>query len=192
MKLMKVISKELYDQLVQAEQSTETKNSASLSSASRRLDTEKILTSFNNKQRSKACKLFSYLKDDKDFDWNDVGEIILRGKRVPFSHIIDLLCLASKPNGCATAKNFENIPGKYEFLEFVQSKNCPKEFFSNFFRSNLANNLKKNISTKIEMKEPAWSDTDVDECENDYDDEIVNGSKVYDDWIVYENSKLTV
>lgn len=78
---------------------------------------DKLIPFFPKLFQRKARNLLEYVNQSKDLNWNDNGELVIRGKKLPHSHIIDIIkdALVHQPNFKPVGlesfyRNLDNIP----------------------------------------------------------------------------------
>ena len=81
-----------------------------------KLEKEIILSHLPKRNRSKALALLNVVDQNPSLDWNNRGELSVKGSRIPFSHISDLVRDALhnsryEPVGCHEFfSNLDNVP----------------------------------------------------------------------------------
>jgi len=96
-KVMKVISTELYNQLISTAYANKMKKSDPIAER-KHIYEEQILESIDPRQKENAKRLLSFLTNFCGLSGNDSGEIIVNNRRSPFSNIIDLISLCIGKN----------------------------------------------------------------------------------------------
>ena len=61
------------------------------SGAVAKLSTDSILAAIPKQSRRDASAILQHIERTSDISWNDKGELVLKGKVVPYTHISDLL-----------------------------------------------------------------------------------------------------
>ena len=84
------------------------------------LDNALILQAIPKMYRNKAATILSHLADSDLLHWNHRGEIVYREKRVPFSHITDLL------RDTQHAYKNMDLAGMSEFYQALAELNIPE------------------------------------------------------------------
>jgi hypothetical protein len=84
----------------------------------------KVLDYIPESQKSKSRRLLHILTNSGKFSWNGMGEIVISGKVVPNSNIVDLISAAT------SSSKFRKmtIPRIQELIQFLLACNVPKYF----------------------------------------------------------------
>ena len=85
-----------------------------------------IMLSIPKTYRTKAEAFLNYLQTDKDVSWDDQGQLVLNGKVIPKSHIVDLMHDAMRKR-----KKIKRPKGWQELSRHLAGKNVPKELVGN-------------------------------------------------------------
>jgi hypothetical protein len=80
---------------------------------------------------NRAQRLLSSLEKVPELSWKSSGEIIVKGKIIPQSHIVDLVSLSVKP---LLPKNL-NQPGLSEYIDIIKNSNIPRDTLSLPFKN---------------------------------------------------------
>ena len=75
---------------------------------------------------TKANALLKYLQSDKDVEWDAQGQLVLNGKVIPTSNIVDLI-----HDGMRLRKKMKRPPGWKELSHHIIEKNVPRELIGN-------------------------------------------------------------
>ena len=90
-----------------------------------------IFENTSSSKKPKMERLLKYLKSEKSIiKWNDNGEVSIEGKKIPGSHLADLVSDLFQPR-----KGFDPIGWKF-FDQALSKMNVPKTLFSNTQRRN--------------------------------------------------------
>ena len=83
------------------------------------IDNTLILQAIPKMYRNKASTILSHLANSDILHWNNRGEVIYKGKHIPFSHITDLLR--------DTQHEYKNMDlvGMSEFYQALSELNIP-------------------------------------------------------------------
>lgn len=104
-----------------------------------------ILDSVPKLYHKKANALLKYLQMDKDVNWDNQGQLIINGKTIPQSHIVDLV-----NDGMRLRKKKQHAKGWRELSHHLAMKNVPKELIGNDDWINTSNTIRKeSASPKI-------------------------------------------
>ena len=87
---------------------------------------ENMLSSFPKMYRNKAAGLMQYLTRDEDITWDDQGHVSIGEKKIPDTHIVDLIHDAMR-----LRKNVARAQGWRVLSKYLAEKNVPKEFLGN-------------------------------------------------------------
>ena len=87
---------------------------------------EDIMDSIPKLYRSKAMSFIKFLQTDPDVQWDDQGQLVLKGKVINKSHIVDLLHDALRYR-----KKVKRPEGWEQLSEHLQEKNIPQELIGN-------------------------------------------------------------
>jgi len=177
-KVMKVISTELYNQLISTAFATKINKSDSIvdTAEKKHINEEQILESIAPRQKENAKRLLSFLTNFCGLSWNDSGEIIVNNQRSPFSNIIDLISLCISENKETGDNEKLSIPGLNEVVNILKANNCAKILVSKWFNENFL--LPKEQTINIVNNESEFDD-------NADNDAKVNVSECK--WIKYED-----
>lgn len=85
-----------------------------------------ILESVPKMYRTKALTLLKYLQSDPDVIWDEQGRLVLKGKTISKSHIVDLLHDAMRYR-----KKSKRATGWQQLSHHLQEKNIPQELIGN-------------------------------------------------------------
>ena len=85
-----------------------------------------ILDSVPKMYHKKANALLKYLQMDKDVNWDSQGQLIIKEKTIPQSHIVDLV-----NDGMRSRKHKQHAKGWHELSHHLAMKNVPKELIGN-------------------------------------------------------------
>lgn len=88
--------------------------------------TEIPLDSVPKQYKTKANALLNYMKSDKDVEWDDQARLILKGKVIPTSNIVDLI-----HDGLRMRKKAKRPVGWKELSRHFAGKNIPTELIGN-------------------------------------------------------------
>ena len=86
----------------------------------RKITKESMLVLLPKNYRHRASAILDHIEQQDDIDWNDKGEIIIKGETIPYTHISDLL-----KKTLYSYKNF-NPKGTEQFLEILKETNLPQ------------------------------------------------------------------
>jgi len=209
--ILKVVSKQAFEQLKNLNlASTEmqlkptdsdSKNSETVDVASKaddlansfnqsasKMNTDDIIYSLNKCQRSKAERLLQFLQKNTTLRWNDWGELVSNQTRCPFSNIVDLLSLATRPKNPSAEKLF--IPGLLELVSQLMNANCPKNLLSNSFVKNYLDAPSQEMKIDVNVPSNSCLSHSHERDEVDMADESQPKSLLQQYWVSYEISKL--
>lgn len=85
-----------------------------------------ILSTVPKIYRPKADTFLKYLQSDKDISWDDKGQLILKGKLIPKSHVVDLM-----HDSLRLRKKVKRAKGWRELSHHLVGKNIPHEIIGN-------------------------------------------------------------
>ena len=68
----------------------------------------------------------NYMESDKDIKWDDEGQLVLKGKVIPKTHLVDLLHDALR-----FRKKVKRAKGWEELSRHLMTRNPPKEIIGN-------------------------------------------------------------
>ena len=174
-KVMKVISTELYNQLITTAHANKMKKPDPIAER-KHINEEQILESIDSRQKENAKRLLSFLTNFCGLSWNDSGEIIVNNQRCPFSNIIDLISLCISENGETGDHEKLLIPGLNEVVNILKVNNCAKILVSKWFKMNYL--LPKEQTIDIVNNESEFNDNADNDAELN-----MSESK----WIKYED-----
>jgi len=107
-------------------------------------EVDNILELLPSKLQEKASKILKILERSAKFKWKPSGEIVYENKVLPFSHINDLLYMATR---ITPVKNYD-IVGMAEFVSAIKEVNVPMSLFSIGFRSFITDNKPSSSSAE--------------------------------------------
>jgi len=87
------------------------------------LDTSAVLQLVNTKQRTKASRLLHFLAQSGLISWDTNGEVLIEGKPIIGSHIVDLVSHAVRPYAFRKLR----IVGLHEFGNLLNALHVPKD-----------------------------------------------------------------
>lgn len=87
---------------------------------------EDILTSVPKMYRRKAEAFVKHLQSDKNVSWDDKGQLSIKGKVIPNSHVVDLMNDAMR-----LRKKVKRAKGWRELSRHLQTQNTPRELLGN-------------------------------------------------------------
>ena len=90
-------------------------------------DVSEIINTLPQKFREKGRWFLRKISSSSDLTWNDLGQLIVRGKRIKGSNITDLLNDVIRPR----VKRTKPPVGWNELAKEIKRKNIPKEFIGN-------------------------------------------------------------
>lgn len=85
-----------------------------------------LMTSIPKMYRAKAESFVKYLHSDKDLSWDEQGQLVLKGKVIPKTHIVDLIHDALR-----LRKKVKRANGWKEMSQHLTEKNIPREIVGN-------------------------------------------------------------
>lgn len=104
---------------------------------------ETVLDLLPSKLQEKAGKILKLLEGSRNFQWKSSGEIIYQNKMFPFTHINDLLYMATR----VTPVKSYDIAGMNEFVLALKEVNAPQSLFSVGFRKFIADKQPQKAET---------------------------------------------
>ena len=87
---------------------------------------EGTLDSIPKKFQSKAKALMNYMQSDDDITWDDLDQLVLKGKVIPNSNVLDLL-----HDSLRARKTSKKPKGWRQLSKHFRSKNIPQEIIGN-------------------------------------------------------------
>ena len=87
---------------------------------------DETLSTFPKTLQTKAKAMMNYLQSDKDVEWDDKNQLIINGKVIPHSNIIDLL-----HDSVRARKTSKKPKGWKELSRHFKSRNIAKELIGN-------------------------------------------------------------
>jgi hypothetical protein len=85
-----------------------------------------ILASVPKMYRRKADAFVKYLQSDQDVSWDNKGRLLIKGKLIPDSHIVDLMHDALR-----LRKKVKRAKGWRELSRHLKKQNAPRELLGN-------------------------------------------------------------
>ena len=114
-----------------------------------------IIQSVPKLYQAKAQAFLKYIHSDPDIAWDDRGQLILKGKTISKSHIVDLLHDALRAR-----KKVKRPQGWQEMSGHLREKNIPQELIGNETWSTSPSKLSsalKDKKPKISLESESWS-----------------------------------
>jgi len=85
-----------------------------------------MMSSIPKMYRRKADAFVKYLQSDKDVSWDNKGQLLIKGKVIPKSHIVDLMHDALR-----LRKKVKRAKGWRELSHHLKKQNAPREILGN-------------------------------------------------------------
>ena len=116
------------------------------------IDTTLILQAIPKMYRNKAATILSHIANGDILQWNNRGEIVYKGKHVPFSHITDLLR--------DTQHEYKNVDlaGMSEFYQALVELNIPEGLIGHLQRRQMMRKNKLLSNNHVTAKRDETSD----------------------------------